>query len=96
MGFDALLHALRGRFEDRANLHFVNLGIGDPQSHSAVPQHRIYFREQMDLLQHRLAADQERIVAVGRTVLHEALLQLAETLDIVARQLGIEEPQRVG
>ncbi len=95
MHVDAFLQALRGGLEDGADLHFVDLGIGETETHAAVPQHRIHFRQQVHLLQHRLAPLERRVAAFRLAVLLEALLQLAEALDVVAGQFRVEQLQRV-
>ncbi len=39
--FNAIFLALDGRFDDGADLHLQNFGIGDAQTATAVTQHRI-------------------------------------------------------
>ncbi len=48
---DALLRHLDGGFEDRARLHFGDLGIGDAQTASAMTQHGIEFVQLFDAMQ---------------------------------------------
>ena len=48
---DTLLGYLRGRFENRARLHFGDLGIGDSETAAAMPQHGIKLMQLFDALQ---------------------------------------------
>ncbi len=72
MHVDAVLGAVHGRFENRADLHLVDFRVGDPEANAAVAQHRVDLLKVPGLAQHTLLATQ-RLVDVLFTQLFEGL-----------------------
>ena len=56
LGHDLLpfLLQLAGRRDDRLGLHLGDLGIGDPETHAAMAEHRVELVELLDAVQQRL------------------------------------------
>ena len=94
--FDALVGAQGSGLHDGADLHRVDLGVGDTQAHAAMAQHRVDLSQRPHLLQDFfLAADhivfQMRILE-GIQTTH----QLVQTVGVLLVQLGAEQLERVG
>ena len=95
MHVDAFLDALCRCLENRLHLHLVDARMGDAQPHAPVAEHRIHLGERVHLAQHRLTFGQEVIVPTRRAVAREAFPEPHHAFHLLAREVRVEEPERV-
>ena len=93
---DAFLGAQRGGFEDRLDLHRIQLGIGDAQTHAAMAEHRVDLGERAYLLERLLLLLDSVFFKVAVTELGHAAAKLGEAIGILHVQLRVEQLERLG
>jgi hypothetical protein len=74
---DAGADAGRGRFQHRADLHRVDLRVGETQAHAAVAQHRVHLLQRPRLAQDRVLARDHAVDQPGLGQVTQAPRQLA-------------------